>query len=519
MLTRYITSRDSEFKSDNYEKVGNVLLKPLRLICGRTVKIDHDSKISKLPTANKLKRMAVATFSSIFFLITVPSLILGALCISQSKSYKQFKALDSTYQKKHIQQPQKTKKSELVNVDLPSSQDKAYPSDQFPAQDLNVITSYSSADFQELAQMSPKGAPAQIIDSQITQPEIVVDDTFTLTPFSLEIPNEYLTAQSESAPYSSLTKVCALGILTLLSISTAYYGATITDFTDYTPFINKMNKLFAEKINKESFDNLIGPVASIVGLPFIRSGCYVSAMSLAAQKVAQGITSIVLSFIPKAKSLEKRVCEAFNRHLARDICLIIGLIGTGILIEGVESDLNLYLQKLAFNQSQNIVDDMQNVYVDESQSLGATPSPIEEYFKTLELLTTTGIYSMKRMRLTPLESRTAFEMQFENFLILLGLSKEREQSLLTKFFYEIDFTKSSQDIKKSLTLKSLSEKAIVVLKTLNSTFAASVKFMEAPFENTRSYLNGHVIKRLLAWKLYSTEKFSKEFMDYNSYTI
>ena len=99
MLTHYITNQNSNFNSDRLEIIGNVLLKPLRLVCGRNVKIDRDLKATELPAANKTQRFAVAIFSSIFFMITLPALIIGIACTWNSKSYKHFNALEVSHLK------------------------------------------------------------------------------------------------------------------------------------------------------------------------------------------------------------------------------------------------------------------------------------------------------------------------------------------------------------------------------------------------------------------------------------
>ena len=94
MLANYVINPSSDLKSDSLGKIGNVLLKPLRLVCGRSVKIDHDLKTIELPAASKTQRLAVAIFSSIFFMITLPALIIGVVCIWNSKTYKKFKELE-----------------------------------------------------------------------------------------------------------------------------------------------------------------------------------------------------------------------------------------------------------------------------------------------------------------------------------------------------------------------------------------------------------------------------------------
>lgn len=539
MLTLYVTSQNSDFKPDNYEKVGNVLLKPLRLVCGRIVKVDDDSKIRELPAANKLKRIAVAIFSSILFIITVPALIVGAICISKSKSYKKFAALEASYQKKTAN-PQNP---EPVNQEPPlfhsqSPPEECKPAVMVPQPADAALEIPPKIDTPETVNVTPVGLqnhalpsdqalkdntkpeaiflqPADVLDQLLrtsSNPVSIVVAPVLVKAFQapITIPEKDLQMPSERSrdPYSSWKKAATIGALALLSIPIAYYGCANTDFT---PVIDKMKQLFKVTINKESFDTKIGPVANVVGLPFLRSGCYVSAMSLGSQKIAQGIASLGLKFIPKAKSLEKKVSEAFQHHLARDMCLILGLIGTGLLIEGLESDLNIHLQRLAMNRRVITGDDIPQVTLEDLQTIDSTKSPTDKYLETLQLMTATGVHSMRRMRITPLESYTDWDLKMGMPLQRLGLKKEPELSWITKFCTENDLNKIADDIKNCLTIECLHANTVAFLQTVNSTFVASVKFMESPVENTKNYIDNQIIRKTLAWKLYEMAHSIKSF--------
>ena len=321
----------------------------------------------------------------------------------------------------------------------------------------------------------------------------------------------------------SSKKAYIVAALVLLSVPLVYHAYTDIE---YTPVIDKINQLFAIATSKETFDTVIGPFVENVGLPLIRSGCYVTAMFLGTQKVAQALAALGLKFIPGARSLENKINEAFKRHLVRDVCLVIGLLGTGLLLEGLESDLNIYLQQLEINEKPlthlfngnfmefltgmrtALFDSDKSVVnlVDELQNTDSEIFPyIKNYLNKLEPIAKTAIYSMKRMRLTPLESHSILELKFGLPLRRFGITKNPEFSAITNFFHEINLSKMTTDIKNCLTTECLNEKKNLVLQALNSAYDTSAQFMESPFENTKRIVadyTSEMINRTLAWQLY-----------------
>ena len=314
-----------------------------------------------------------------------------------------------------------------------------------------------------------------------------------------------------------------MAILALLSIPLVYHAYR---GIDYAPIIDKINQLFAIATSKEKLDTVIGPFAENIGLPLIRSGCYVTAMFLGTQKVAQALTNLRLKFIPGVRPLENKINEAFKRHFIRDVCLIIGLLGTGLLIERMESDLNIYLQQLEINEKplkhlsngnftefligmRSALFNSDKSVVNSVYEMQNTKSEVSYYsniyLNKLKPIVDTSIYSIKRMRLTPLESHSILELKLGLPLDSLGITKNPEFSAITHFFHEINLNKMTTDIKNWLTIECINRNKNYVFHAFNSTYNASAKFMESPFENTRRFVadyTSEMITRTLPWQLY-----------------
>ena len=92
MLVQYIRNKNLSFSSaDTLERVGDTLLKPLRLVCGRFITIDTNLQSTQLPSLSKIKRLIASILFILFSPLTIPMCIIGAICVSQSHSYQQEK--------------------------------------------------------------------------------------------------------------------------------------------------------------------------------------------------------------------------------------------------------------------------------------------------------------------------------------------------------------------------------------------------------------------------------------------
>jgi hypothetical protein len=502
MINYYLVNQTPNYKPDNLEKIGNFLLTPLRFVCGRTIKIDQDGKITELPQAHKVKRIAVAIFSSAFFMITIPTLAIGIICLLNSKSYKQSKEiyLASRNQAQILPPPIVPETDESLIVDQPL-QEEIEP---------------------------PTPAPADNANQPIPNPPVPGNTDVPSCEDSNECEdpneNEEVPQLSEVNPksYPSWRKAGALASLVLIGIPLAYSA-----YTNSSLVMDKVNQLFAQIMSKETFDTVIGPFAENVGLPLIRSGCYVSAMALGVKKVAQGVAALGLKCIPGQTALEIKVNNAFKNHLARDVCLIIGLLGTGLLVEDLESDLNIYLQQLeiskrplthllngdftefyhrireAFYGADQLV---VNASANEAQKITSSMLPMGgEYLTRLQPLVNAALHSMKRFRITPLSSHAILELKFGLPLRRLGITQDPDMSPITKFFTDLDLNKIAMDVKDCLTIDCLNEKTASLVRTVNSLYEKSVHFLASPIENTKNYAADYtsgILKRTMAWRLY-----------------
>ena len=96
MLVHFNRS-ENETKADFCEKTGNILLTPLRLTCGKTVKIGKDLHNFDVEKIHTITRIALAIFSIAFFLFTAPMALTGYLFTRHSSTYNEAYGLYSAF--------------------------------------------------------------------------------------------------------------------------------------------------------------------------------------------------------------------------------------------------------------------------------------------------------------------------------------------------------------------------------------------------------------------------------------
>jgi len=88
MLVHFNRS-ENETKADLFEKTGNILLAPLRLSCGKTVKIGKDLHNFDVEKIHTITRIVLAIFSFVFLPFTALMALTGYLFTRHSSTYSE----------------------------------------------------------------------------------------------------------------------------------------------------------------------------------------------------------------------------------------------------------------------------------------------------------------------------------------------------------------------------------------------------------------------------------------------
>ena len=285
---------------------------------------------------------------------------------------------------------------------------------------------------------------------------------------------------------------------------------------------NSIAQVAQDFFSESNFDKVSGPLALTVGLPLLRCICYVSALSLVAKKTIEGISSL-FSKKHASTTKEKKQLPPSN-HLFRDILFILGLLGTGLYIEGIESDLNLHLQRLDINKKplthllngnftgcwslitkelfQSDDEPVQSEVLSSALSLDVkteNPSNVfnaftnflqNHFFKEkismlqINQLIITSIYSMQKIRLTQLKTYSPPELVYG---IPLSYFDDPEKTL--EFFSLDKWKKFIYDAKDCFSdIQCLMEKKNQLLK-----------FIQSPTESLQNHFN-HILHQTIIYK-------------------
>jgi len=327
---------------------------------------------------------------------------------------------------------------------------------------------------------------------------------------SLKIPKSKIIPPQKSYNWKKIYAVAGLTLLTLPLTYIAYRTGQFHSAAGYA--VNIFEKTF----NQTTFDSTFGPFALDIGLPVVRSGCYSASLLLSARKALQGIAALGLKIIPGTQNLRRKASDAFKRHLIRDLTLIAGLMSFGYLLEGVESDLNLYFQgkeisKMFFHQLANtptwseFFTKLFSVFRGTKETIqtgtalaiqepvkGISSDFISKISKKFKLMTQTGLYSMKKLRFTPLKSYHFLERNCEIPLSHLGIVEAHECSALTQFFKNFSC--------KLADLKACYNQEGCLVKHTNDYSTVVCNFVKTFFEDPTKFAKDYLLSRYIEFR-------------------
>ena len=413
MLTQYIRSKGSSFAPvDTLEQVGDVLLKPVRFVCGCFVRVDSELESTLLPAASIIHRICIGVLLTVCCPITIPMSIIGTICVLTSTSYQQ----------------EKTRNSSL---ETPSDSALKVEVEQTPNVEISILPDASKeVEEAEIEEVSFNNRLEESKDGLILESE------------EQELSDELIVLPEQELKHSTWKKTSLLGGTLLLGASFLYFAEP--------QHYESLGLKCADIFNKSNFDSLIAPFAVQLGLPLIRSTCYVSALFLGTRKTVEGISSLAYRIFSRKQPSEVREISAFQNHLLRDSLLVLGLIGAGLWVEGVESDLNLYLQRLEMdksflsqiiqgNYSEGLLRKASSYLPFENIPYDSESDGVEELFASpffqeqVKPLIYTAIYSLQKMRLTPLKTHSSIELAWGAPLSGLGFAEDELPQILFRY--------------------------------------------------------------------------------------